>query len=258
VFNLRGATRGTNRELELKEGENVFNIMTGVAIFLLIKTESAPNALGKLHYYDIGDSLSRDEKLAKIKDFSSIENIPWEIITPNAAGDWINQRGVTFNEFIPLENKIFNIHSIGVKSCCYALTYNSSRPAIERNVRMIIDAPNKDREKCADECEIFSEKKVCTFDRNAYRQSVYRPFHKQWLYFSPSFIQCTQKQSFIFPISERKNVAITCTGDAKRKGFSVLVINFIPDCQMNHGGKCFPLYFYEEQGTCGLIQSELL
>ena len=31
----------------------------------------------KIYYYDIGDYLSREEKLKTIKRFGSIETIPW-------------------------------------------------------------------------------------------------------------------------------------------------------------------------------------
>lgn len=34
----------------------------------------------KIHYYDIGDYLSREDKLRIIKQFESIEHIPWTIL----------------------------------------------------------------------------------------------------------------------------------------------------------------------------------
>ncbi len=57
----------------------------------------------KIHYYDIGDYLSREDKLNIIKRFGSIECIPWTIIEPNEHGDWINHRNEMFNLFIPIE-----------------------------------------------------------------------------------------------------------------------------------------------------------
>lgn len=37
IFNLRGAIRGKSKDAAQKEGQNVFDIMTGVAITILVK-----------------------------------------------------------------------------------------------------------------------------------------------------------------------------------------------------------------------------
>ena len=59
----------------------------------------------KIHYYDIGNYLSREDKLRIIKQFGSVENIPWTILEPNEHGDWINHRNEMFKDFIPLGDK---------------------------------------------------------------------------------------------------------------------------------------------------------
>ena len=57
----------------------------------------------KIHYYDIGDYLSREDKLRIIREFGSVERIPWMILQPNEHGDWINHRNEMFKQFIPIE-----------------------------------------------------------------------------------------------------------------------------------------------------------
>lgn len=57
---------------------------------------------GFIRYYDIGDSLTREQKLEIIKEYKSIKNIPWKYLTPNANNDWINQRNPNFMNFIAL------------------------------------------------------------------------------------------------------------------------------------------------------------
>ena len=39
-----------------------------------------------IHYYDIGDYLSREQKLEKLKQFFSVENVPWQDIAQNEKG----------------------------------------------------------------------------------------------------------------------------------------------------------------------------
>lgn len=64
IFNLRGNSR-TSGEVAKREGGNVFNIRTPVAIAILVKNPKA-DQFGKIYYHDIGDNLSRNEKLEKI------------------------------------------------------------------------------------------------------------------------------------------------------------------------------------------------
>jgi len=61
IFNLRGDIRAKERADSKRDGENVFNIMTGVAITILVKNhEHIGDA--KIFYKDIGDYLKREQK----------------------------------------------------------------------------------------------------------------------------------------------------------------------------------------------------
>ena len=73
-----------------------------------------------LHYRDIGDYLSREDKLAIVAD-STLESVPWETITPNADGDWVHQRTADFAAFTPIggvdtgrQEPVFRLHSRGL------------------------------------------------------------------------------------------------------------------------------------------------
>lgn len=57
---------------------------------------------GYIRYYDIGDYLSRQQKLDIIKNYGSIEHIGWKIITPDANGDWINLRNPNYMNFLAI------------------------------------------------------------------------------------------------------------------------------------------------------------
>jgi predicted helicase len=56
----------------------------------------------QIFYHDIGDYLSREQKLEIVKKFHSVANMQWTEITPNQHGDWIAQRNDAFSSFIPL------------------------------------------------------------------------------------------------------------------------------------------------------------
>lgn len=78
---------------------------------------------GFVHYKDIGDYLSREEKLKILKESESISNLEWENIYPDKRNDWINQTNEEFEKLLPLvksekNNTSFSLYdgnvSIGV------------------------------------------------------------------------------------------------------------------------------------------------
>jgi predicted helicase len=153
IFNLRGFVRGKSGDEAKQEGQNIFNIMTGVAITLLIKN---PEKTGnwQIFYHDIGDYLSREDKLKIIQDFGSISGIDWQTITPNDSHDWINQRNPVFDAFLSMGDKkdatartIFDVYSAGVKTNRDVWCYNFSRDAVANNMSRMIDFYNQQVEK---------------------------------------------------------------------------------------------------------------
>src|SRR5699024_1923134 len=123
VFNLRGNAR-TAGVLRQKEKGNVFGSggRTTLAVFLLARTQWHTGP-ATIHYRDIGDYLSREEKLAIVAD-STLDAVPWQQITPNRHGDWINQRDEDYLTYPILGDKkgleprgvatAFSLYSLGV------------------------------------------------------------------------------------------------------------------------------------------------
>ncbi|MBQ4141967.1 MAG: DEAD/DEAH box helicase family protein [Thermoguttaceae bacterium] len=106
VFNLRGNAHLSD-ELRRKEADNVFKDGTRdpIAVTILVKN---PRNTGKpcgIFYHDIGDYLKREDKLRIIREFRDISGISFQTITPNAEGDWLDQRSTEFESFIELGNK---------------------------------------------------------------------------------------------------------------------------------------------------------
>ncbi|MBR5949873.1 MAG: DEAD/DEAH box helicase [Actinomycetaceae bacterium] len=157
VFHLRGNQR-TSGETSRKEGGKIFGSgsRAPIAISFLVKNPDAAEH-GKICFYDIGDYLSRDDKLKKIKTLGSIAGIDalpadesWQAITPDAHGDWLRQRDESFSTFIPLGDKksdnlcLFDNFSLGIVTNRDAWAINSSRAKMERNMRGMIDFYNRE------------------------------------------------------------------------------------------------------------------
>jgi len=287
VFNLRGNTR-TSGELGRREGKNIFGSgsRNTVAIVVLVKD---PTHQGEcvLNYYDIGDYLSREEKLARIAEFGSIEAIPWQRLQPNEAGDWINQRNPEFEGFVALDDDpraIFSTRSRGVETNRDDWVYNFSRPALEANMRRMIDfynsqvasfgercrAAGKDAEKVAQRLIDTDPKKIKwtggliadltrlrygVFDERRLGISIYRPFCKEWIYYDPQFNHRFKEK--LFPSTRHPNLAISVTGAGESKEFSCLMVDSVPNLHLISAGQCFPLYVYEKATDTQPIHGEL-
>ncbi len=150
VLNLRGNQR-TSGEVSKKEGGKIFDSgsRATIAIVFFVKDASVTN--NTIHYYDIGDYLKREEKLNRLANFTDLDAIKFETITPNAKGDWINQREDGFEKLIPLKRdknlqnpSIFDINSNGVATGRDTWVYNFSPDALMQNVQKCIDTYNAD------------------------------------------------------------------------------------------------------------------
>ncbi|EKE86186.1 eco57I restriction-modification methylase family protein [Helicobacter pylori R32b] len=150
VLNLRGNQR-TSGEVSKKEGGKIFDSgsRATIAIVFFVKDNSVTN--NTIDYYDIGDYLKREEKLHRLSQFENLDLVPFEKITPNDKGDWINQREDGFEKLIPLKrdktlqnDSIFDINSLGVASGRDPWVYNFSPNILMRSVQKCIDTYNAD------------------------------------------------------------------------------------------------------------------
>ena len=158
VFHLRGNAR-TSGELRRKEKDNVFGVgsRAPIAISLLVKNPNARQH-GQIYFHDIGDYLSREEKLEKITSFASIDGITnaneWQTIIPDQHGDWLNQRDDRLTQYISMGDKkdksniaLFENYSNGLKTQRDAWCYNTSKQAVADNMKRIIGFYNAERER---------------------------------------------------------------------------------------------------------------
>ena len=152
-FNLRGNQR-TSGDVSRREGGKIFGSgsRAQIAITLLVKNPAKKGNL-QIHYHDIGDYLTREEKLEIISKFETAKNIPWKIITPNDSHDWINKRDAAFEKFLPIgfkEDKgsndveaIFVSYSTGLKTNRDAWAYNFALKNLARNMGGMITFYNE-------------------------------------------------------------------------------------------------------------------
>ena len=271
VLNLRGNQR-TSGELSRKEGGKIFGSgsRTPIAITFLVKNPKSENKKAKIYYRDIGDYLTREQKLQMVKDFGSIESVQWDTITPNDKADWINQRDGLFDTLVPMIDKdrghsVFCLCSTnGIKTGRDIWSYNFSKHVIIANQKKAIDYYNRQRENIANSAQsdvIIDRKKISwdeslmnscranrtiTFEPGLIYTASYRPFCKQFIYYHKVMIQRTYQMPKSFPSNDYSNILLCVPGAGSTKIFQPLATNIMPDLGYNAGCQCFPLYWYEE------------
>lgn len=91
------------------------------------------------------------------------------------------------------------------------------------------------------------KKRIHKFDKQSLIIGQYRPFCKQWNYFSNTMIERPGINKRLFPNPNFSNLVICVSGVGGSKNFSTILSDCIPDLQVQFNGQCFPLYYYEEQ-----------
>lgn len=276
VLNLRGAIRSNmgNKEAAKREGGNVFGILTGVAITILVKNSKLQKEKAEIHYHSMEDYLSATDKLKTLTKGKHLNYFTYEMIHPNKHGDWINLRNDNFASYIPLEpNKKFDdtqhsfflTYSCGIKTQRDSWCYNYSKAAIETVARNSIDFYNDQRIKLATkeisevnyETQLISWTRAVlqdiaknrTYDFNDGRivKGTYRPFSKQYLFSYGPLNEMTYQIPKLFPTAKNDNLVICMSGNGVSTSFTCLITNFIPDLNIFTADQCFPLYWYEER-----------
>ena len=280
IFNLRGNQR-TSGELSRKEGGKIFGSgsRTPVAITILVKQPLSchPRAGGELppkatiKYYDIGEYLSREDKLKIIKDSESITHLEMTVLHPNEHGDWINQRNESFSKWAPIEpekkfdeksKSWFVVNSRGFETSRDSWVYASSKASLENNITTISKEYNKNLGRNKDDLNfdpskiswssslISDAKNSKPLSSHTFRDSVYRPYFKQSVYFGETFIHRMGQMKVFFPSTEHDNRIICISGLGGNKQNTTLISNHITDLNcLDAGTQCFPLYYYEEPKT---------
>lgn len=282
VFNLRGNQR-TSGELSKKEGGKIFGSgsRTPIAITFLIKNPNIKTEKATIYYHDIGDYLSREEKLAIVSKFKSGggDAFPWKIIEPNEHGDWISLRNNLFETFIELvpdkkfnqkTNSFFTLNSMGIGTSRDAWVINSSKRELNKNTKKTVDFYNsqvdilklgklnnqnveslisRDSTKISWSSSLLPNAingNYANYEQDKISCVSYRPFNKQFIYLGDKFIHRRGQFKEIF--TEKFNIKdnlLICVSTTN-KGLGLLITSHIADIHYNGDTQCFPLYYYEE------------
>ena len=279
ILHLRGNQR-TQGERSRREGGKIFGSgsRAPVSITVLVKNSNPKHDGCKIHYHDIGDYLTREQKLEALQEAVSIKGFSdWQMLTPDKHHDWIGQRSEVFDQFYLLgsegaknskrDEAIFRLYSPGLATGRDGYIYNFSRETCaEKGQRMTqnylaaLSELAENHNLTVDEAVLrnssyvkwnrelkndLKRKKETEFKEGYIRKAAYRPFVATNCYADYIFVTMKGLVDQIFPDSSSENRVICVPGKGSKKSFSVLVTDTITDLNFNEAStRCFPRYWY--------------
>ena len=279
-FNLRGNQR-TQGETSRREGGKIFGSgsRAPIAITLFVKNPDAEHEGCRIYYKDIGDYLTREQKLWIVENARSVEGVDeWESITPDENYDWVNLSDSTFKEHLSVGSQdvksgiasdtIFVQYSRGVITGRDSWIYEFDGNVLAERMQSVVEfylerlrefeanpetsstqytVPSPRSIKWDGTLiERFKKHQRSDFDESRIRVSSYRPFFRQYFYFDPLFINSVYRIPSFFPTDDTENKVINTPTIGITKEFSALVTDILPDLNLMQGGQAFPRYYYEE------------
>ncbi|WP_284304484.1 type ISP restriction/modification enzyme [Mobilicoccus caccae] len=273
VYNLRGNQR-TAGEQSRKEGGKIFDAgsRATVAITVLVKDPTHTGS-SRIHYTDIGDYLTRRQKLDLIAAASDITGLDAMDIAPNEHGDWLNQRRDDFPNFLPIGDKtaterIFVLSSAGLKTNRDAWVSGFSPARVESNIKKMVkfynaevdriggssSTPNMDPSQFswdrADRANLRRGRKY-VLASDSLRRQTYRPFTRQAVWFDRTLNNTVYQLERLFPSSTVSNHGFWLSAPGCPAPFQTLLVEAIPDLVLGgagNPGQFFARWRYEPVG----------
>ena len=230
VLDLKGNMRASDWR---REGGQIFGAgcQAPIAVTILVKSDIEDKP-ARIYYHDIGDSLSRGEKLGLVRDFSLYGGLQWEEIEPDAYGDWVDKRDESFYEFAPLAlgklkvpMGVFSTYSLGIATGRDSWAWSYSAQKTMENMKGLIVRLNSEIDRyahsgagCKPEDFVEYDQSAISWNRNQLDdvkrgrraeygdwhvvEGMYRPFCRQYVYYCKQLTAMTYQQARLFPLAE--------------------------------------------------------
>ena len=281
IYDLRGNQR-TSGETSQREGGKVFGSgsRAGVVVLLLVKGPGPVAESSAIHYHDIGDYLTREQKLQTVSK-AELDEIEWTEVKPNDRGDYINQRSEVYialrpvaviqsEKSIPSLTPLFERSSLGAITNRDAWAFNSSseklRDLVERQVEFYNEqvkalkygAAAVTRDPGQFKWDNTAEQRanrgiLAEVHPSGFRSAIYRPFFRQHFYMDRVLTSALSQIPNYFPMPDTRNPTILVERGLPAIGrtIAILATDFVPDNKVGAGAsgralQALPRYTYEQ------------
>ncbi len=270
IVDLGGDVRANGADAS----DNVFGIMTGVAILFFVRQKPDANSRkhpARIQYYALPNYANKAEKLHALASWEA-KNIPFQPIYPDEKGNWINQTNNDFSTLLPLCAKstkfgkngetVFNFYTVGISTNRDEWVYDADAQNLANKMRYFSDTYNQHlKEKNTDWGtaikwsetlkRYFARGVKLKFSKKNIRQILYRPFAKRFFYAEKiASDRLTQNHFDIWGNDlSHANPTISFTAPSGSKTFHTLISNQVVDLHFAGDTQCLSLYRYAPNGV---------
>ena len=259
---------------------NVFGIQTGVAISFWVKKHKQKGC--KIFYARRPEMETAADKLIWLSE-SELTGVPFEHVTPDDKGNWINLADNDFDSLLPLASKetksaitagkekaLFKLYSLGIVTNRDEWLYDTSESSLVAKIKFFAETYSKEMVRWSHSAKTvpindFVDRTIkwtseleahlkrgtkIDFDTNFLTDSLYRPYVVLKTYFARVLTHRTYQQNSIFPIGQRKQNLVICFMAGERQNFAVIASHSVPNLAMFSAdpAQCVPLIRYGEDG----------
>ena len=249
---------------------NVFGIQTGIAIGFFVRDKTK---LGEcnIRYARREDAELATDKLAYLRD-ADLSRIPFESITPDNNGNWLNQSESDFEQLMPLVDSqsksakisgakqvIFGLYSMGVSTNRDGWVYDFLISNLRTKALFFSDHYNELLDYNDDSYPSiikwsrdlrneFRRRRRIVYDDGNRTETLYRPFvikHHFADFTMNDVLTKNHHSMFGFDLRQLNSTINLCTNG---KAFYALATDKLVDLHFTGDTQCLPLYCYAEDG----------
>ncbi|PYX06077.1 MAG: DNA helicase [Acidobacteria bacterium] len=213
---------------------NVFGIQVGVSINVFVrKTGGQKDVCCPIKYASVDPFWRKEQKYEFLNHAGSISGVTWQVLKPDSKNTWITH-GLRqdFDDYLPVSanaqaQHIFATDSLGVSTNRDAIVYAFQLPQLQETIKKFLDDYNlqtiryEHSGRPRDVDEFLSKSLIkwsetlklklkrgarSEFDPLKFRNTLYRPFTTEYLYYDDALIDRPSSFSSMFPIISRRIV----------------------------------------------------
>jgi predicted helicase len=256
ILDLHGNAKKKEVAPDGSPDQNVFDIMQGVSINILVKSKQSKSNIQQVYTYDLQGK--RNYKYQALSD-SSFYKLNWSklsITEPNFF--YVNKN---FNDINQYEtgfkiDKLFQFNSSGIKTHRDNLVIDFSTEELQKKISLFNNISYSDEQiksllciKDNRDWSISESRRKFIYNERNFNKICYRPFDFRILYYDTKLIDFAKEKLFSGFINGNQNVGLIC---ARQFGGGKHFINFISNQIVEISSQpfapyqVFPLYLYPD------------
>jgi len=259
ILDLHGSSQKREAAPDGSKDENVFDIQQGVAIGIFVKgAESSKGCT--VRYAELWGTRSAKYRALYELDVSTTE---WQTLTPEAPFYFFVPKtfdmAAEYGGGWPL-NDMFQVKQNGVKTDRDDLFFDFSREALKARITEFYSQAGLEPEfreryrvENSSSYNLLSRRAQTTFDEQALRLCVYRPFDLRWLYYAPGLTSRPAWDVMRHMVAGENLALLSCRQQAVTGFQHVFVSKTIAECcavsiKTREITSVFPLYCFTGSG----------